>query len=98
MALREKGEEEGDAPPHRTHPTHRKVCEQDCCHLKPADIHVSEPSWYKNKESWRGMNYRYFEEAVFRFPLRKVMCFEDAEFRKARIQIVLNELMIDDPE
>ncbi len=44
------------------------------------------------------MKYLFFEKAVFRSLLSKVMCFKEAEFRKARIQIALNELMIHDPD
>ncbi len=46
------------------------------------------------------MKYRCLVDAVFTFALcwRNLMCFKDAEFRKVRIQIALNELVIHDPE
>ncbi len=46
------------------------------------------------------MKYLCLEDAAFTFALHRMnlMCFEDAEFRKARIHIALNELMIHDPE
>ncbi len=46
------------------------------------------------------MKYWCLVDTVFMFAFRwrNLMCFEDAEFRKVRIQITLNELMIHDPE
>ncbi len=42
------------------------------------------------------MKYRCSVDAVFTFALRwrNLMCFEDAELRKARIQIALNDPMV----
>ena len=63
-------------------------------------IQVSQTGRCCKNRQCHDLTYRCSRDAVFTFALRwrNVMCFEDAEFRKAGIQIAPNELMIHDPE